>query len=250
MPTSQNGYPANDITLTAVGLIPGTGRSVRLRKGPAGDLLRWVAAQFHRRVEPIDTGEYDDWGYAERPIRGSTTVLSNHASGTALDINAVKHPQGTKPSANFTPGQINTVHDILAQTEGCVRWGGDYVPPALKDGMHFEIIASEKRCGEVYAKLSRATDWIDMANEQDIENALVNALKRYFSSDEVRFKDGNWADLVSQLRNSTIDLQSKSEAANAKADATNTKLDQLNSNIVALNSNIAAVLKALAPKTP
>lgn len=250
MPFSQNGYPANDISLTAVGLIPGTDRSVRLRKGPTGDLLRWVAAQFHKRVEPIDTGEYDDWGYAERPIRGSTTVLSNHASGTALDLNATQHPQGTKPSSNFTTEEIAEIHEILAETEGCVRWGGDYVPPALKDGMHFEIVASEERCADVYAKLSRAMDWIDMANEKDIENALVNALKRYFSSNEVRFKDGNWADLVSQLRNSTIDLQTKSEAANAKADATNSKLDQLNSNIATLNSGIAAMLKALTPKAP
>lgn len=249
MPTSQNGYPANDISLTDVGVIPGTDRSVRLRKGPTGDLLRWVAAQFHKRVEPIDTGVYDDWGYAPRLIRGSSTTLSNHASGTALDLNATQHPQGTKPSANFTAQQITEIHAILAEAEGCVRWGGDYVPPALKDGMHFEIVASEARCAQVYDKLSRHTEWDDMATEKDFENGVYNGVRRALASDELRFagdpgtKGSNFADLVAQLRNSTIDLQGKGKATNDKLDAMNSKLDQL-------NGNLSALVKLLTPKAP
>lgn len=156
MPTSQNGYSANDISVTSVRTIPGTDRNIRLRNGPAGDLLTWVLAQFHARVEDIDDGQLDDWGYAERNIRGSSTTLSNHASGTAADVNATKHPQGTSPSANFTKEAIAEIHAILAPTEGCVRWGGDYVPPAPKDGMHFEIVASESRCAAVLKKLTAA----------------------------------------------------------------------------------------------
>jgi len=154
MPTSQNGYPANNIGLTSVRRIPGTQRSIRLRNGAAGDLLLWVLGEFDRLVEDLDGGVLDDWGYAERPIRGSTTVLSNHASGTAADANATRHPQGTNPAANFSASQIATIRAIVARTEGCVRWGGDYTAPALKDGMHFEIIASEARCAAVLAKLT------------------------------------------------------------------------------------------------
>lgn len=153
MPTSQNGYPANNIALTSVNRIPGTQRSIRLRNGAAGDLLLWVLGQFDRLVEDIDVGQLDDWGYAERPIRGST-VLSNHASGTAADANATRHPLGTEPSATFSRDQITTIRAIVARTEGCVRWGGDYV--GRKDPMHFEIIAPEARCAAVLAKLTAA----------------------------------------------------------------------------------------------
>jgi hypothetical protein len=167
MAVSQNGYTANNIALTSVRTIPGTTRSIRLRNGPAGDLLLWVLAEFHRRVEPLDTGQLDDWGYAERPIRGSTTVLSNHASGTAADANATRHPQGTNPRDNFTPEKIDTIHDILRQTQGCVRWGGDYVPPALKDGMHFEIVRDEAACAAALAAVTSGEE--DDVTPQEIQ---------------------------------------------------------------------------------
>lgn len=168
MPTSQNGYPANNITLTSVRTIPGTQRSIRLRTGPAGDLLLWVLSQFDRLVEDIDAGQLDDWGYAERPIRGSTTVLSNHASGTAADVNALRHPQGTNPAANFSAPQIAAIRAIVARTEGCVRWGGDYTAPALKDGMHFEIVAGESRCAAVLAKLTAAGGAASAGEDEDM----------------------------------------------------------------------------------
>lgn len=195
MATSQNGYPANDVNLTSVRTIPGTERKIRLRNGPAGDLLLWVLSQFDRRVEDLDGGELDDWGYAERPIRGSATVLSNHASGTAADANATRHPQGTPPSANFTPAQIAVIRAIVAATEGCVRWGGDYTAPAPKDGMHFEIIASESRCAAVLAKLTaHQEEDDDMPSATEIADAvwnkaLQNALDPSWSSasDIVRF---------------------------------------------------------------
>ncbi|MDQ0376478.1 M15 family metallopeptidase [Amycolatopsis thermophila] len=155
MATSQNGYSANDINATESALIPGTSIKVRLRKGPAGQLLRWVASQFDKRVEDIDPGQLDDWGYAERTIRGSSTELSNHASGTAIDLNATRHPLGTNPSANFSAAQIRTIREIVALTEGCVRWGGDYV--GRKDPMHFEIVRGEADCARVLAKLTNGS---------------------------------------------------------------------------------------------
>lgn len=232
MATSQNGYSANDISVTSVRKIPGTERSVRLRNGPAGDLLLWVASQFDRLVEDIDPGQLDDWGYAPRTIRGSTTVLSNHASGTALDLNATRHPRGTKPSANFSQHQIDTIHAIIAATEGCVRWGGDYVAPALKDGMHFEIVAPEARCAAVYAKLNPKIDWTDMASQQEFSNAMFDAMNRYLSSDEVRFEGSNWADMVLQIRLSIVGLQ--------------TQVDTLSKQLVDSQAAVAAGLNNLA----
>lgn len=135
MPRSQNGYSANDINRTHYKRIPGTDRSVRLRKGNTGWLLRNFAAWFDKNIEDIEGGIYDDWGYAERPIRGSSTTLSNHASGTALDLNATQHPLGVYNT--FTPVEQRKIRRRLAVYGGAIRWGGDY--SGRPDDMHFEI---------------------------------------------------------------------------------------------------------------
>jgi len=141
VPVSQNGYTANDISLTRVYEIPGTDRRVRLRKGPAGELLVEFAAWFHVRIEPIDRGQLDDWGYAERPIRGGTS-LSNHASGSAIDLNALRHPLGA--SGTFQAWQVQRIRRWLRTRHYCVRWGGDY--SRRKDEMHWEIVRDVEAC--------------------------------------------------------------------------------------------------------
>lgn len=151
MLVSQNGYPANDPSLVSSRFVPGTTRKLTVRNGPAGDLLLWVAAQFDKLVEDIEQGILDDWGYAERTVRDGTD-LSNHASGTAIDLNATSHPLATDPLANFPKSEINAIHGIIGRTQGCVRWGGDYT--GRKDGMHFEIVDTEKRCAIVLSKLT------------------------------------------------------------------------------------------------
>jgi peptidoglycan hydrolase-like protein with peptidoglycan-binding domain len=138
MATSQNGFLANNRALVASQRIPGTQVNISVRTDAPGLLLLEVAAAFDRLVEDVDNarGALDDWGYAERPIRGGGQ-LSNHASGTAIDLNATRHPLGTSPSANFSAAQVVQIRRIVAVTGGVVRWGGDYT--GRKDPMHFEI---------------------------------------------------------------------------------------------------------------
>lgn len=149
--TSQNGYSAGDPSLIVSALVPGTTVIVPVRKGPAGQLLIAAAARWHREVEPLVPGTC--WGYAFRSIRGSSTELSNHASGTAIDVNAPQHPLGTNPAANFSQAQIAAIHGIVDTARGALRWGGDYGVPARggvigsrPDGMHLEVNASEAAC--------------------------------------------------------------------------------------------------------
>jgi hypothetical protein len=153
VPTSQNGYPANNrsliVTLTAGGV------QFPVRKGACGELLMWAAERWHREVEPLVPGTC--WGYAERDIIGGT-VISNHASGTAIDINAPQHPLATNPAGNFSPAQLSAVRRIIADTQGALRWGGDYV--GRKDGMHVEINAPE---GHVAGVLAQVTGGADVA---------------------------------------------------------------------------------------
>lgn len=137
MPVSQNGYSANDRSLIASYTVPGSSRKLALRRGDCAVVLLDFAAWFHKNVEPLDAGQLDDWGYAERTIRGSTTTLSNHASGTAMDLNATRHPLGRV--GTFTAAQASAIRRKLREYGGVIRWGGDY--RQRKDEMHFEINA-------------------------------------------------------------------------------------------------------------
>jgi hypothetical protein len=151
MLTSQNGFPANDINQTTVWTIPGTTRRIRLAKGNPGLILVDFAAWFDKAIENIDPehAQLDDWGYAERTIRGSSTTLSNHASGTAMDLNAVRHPMGVR--GTFTAEQATRIRARLAQYDGAIRWGGDYT--SRPDEMHFEINTSAAHVAEVAQRI-------------------------------------------------------------------------------------------------
>jgi D-alanyl-D-alanine carboxypeptidase-like protein/putative peptidoglycan binding protein len=76
-----------------------------------------------------------DGSFVARFIRGSTTVLSNHAFGSAFDINAALNPLGVEPAF---PGKPGCVHDLvrIAHDHG-FYWGGHFA--SRRDGMHFEV---------------------------------------------------------------------------------------------------------------
>lgn len=133
---SQNSWPANDRSVIATYTIPGTTRQITMRKGDVSVVLLDLAAWIHRTVEALDSGELDDWGYAERNVRGSSTVVSNHASGTAIDLNALRHPRGKRGTWGKAAAKIRLK---VATYDGVIRWGEDYSPPTPCDGMHAEI---------------------------------------------------------------------------------------------------------------
>jgi hypothetical protein len=79
----------------------------------------------------LDEGILDDWSYNCRDIRDSTTV-SEHARGTAVDINAVHNPMGSTLRTDM-PWWV----PVVAKKWG-LRWGGYYT--TRKDAMHFEYM--------------------------------------------------------------------------------------------------------------
>lgn len=163
MPISQNGFPV---------LVP-TSKKLHqwrfptadnidvvfsLREGSAGFNLAFFASIFDDRVEDVD-GMRDDWGYAYRPIRGYDEVWSNHASGTAIDLNATQHPLG-KPGT-FSDAEVLRVHTLLRRrfmANGApipvIRWGGDY--RNRKDEMHFECALSLPYQEQVARRLAKS----------------------------------------------------------------------------------------------
>lgn len=135
---SQNGWPASQ-NPEAIKVksypIPGTEIKVRVAEAAAPLLINF-AAEFNERVEKIDKGELDDWGYAFRMVRGSEESLSNHSSASAIDLNARKHPLGKRDT--FTPEQKIILDELCAK----YKLRGGYTYKNRPDDMHFEVIVS------------------------------------------------------------------------------------------------------------
>lgn len=81
----------------------------------------------------LDAGILDDWSYACRDIRGSSTP-SEHSRGTAIDINAVTNPMGSVLRTDM-PYWV----PLVAKKYG-LRWGGTYT--RRPDAMHFEFLGT------------------------------------------------------------------------------------------------------------
>jgi len=139
--TSPNGWLASE-DRQAIGIqsfaIPGTKLKIACAKDVAPILVAFCQ-DFHGWVEPIDQGQLDDWGFAFRMTRGSDKVLSNHSSGTAVDLNASRHPLGK--SNTFTKQQTNTIQLLIVKYG--LSWGGNY--KRRKDEMHFEIALTQEQ---------------------------------------------------------------------------------------------------------
>jgi hypothetical protein len=132
----------------------------RLRGGDVRTVLEHVAARFDAEVEPVDPDSSWGWGY--RAVRGEGEIdpeggeavphggdsLSNHASGTSIDLNATEHPLGA--TGTFTDAQVAALREILGEVAPVVAWGGDFARP---DEMHFEIVGDAAAVAEVAARL-------------------------------------------------------------------------------------------------
>lgn len=130
--TSQNGWPLRPPLST---FTPGSNSDARLTVArDTLPLFLFFCTQFDLRVENLElAGPEDEWGYAHRPIAG-TNVWSNHASGTAVDLNATRHPYGRRGTFNNT--QVGKLRAVLKECGGLLVWGGDWSTP---DEMHFEV---------------------------------------------------------------------------------------------------------------
>ena len=130
---SENGWPADKnpskigIITLSLALKNGTKRVQVAQKAAnaLGAMIKWWDAT----IEPISTLG----GYNYRDIRGSDTTLSNHSSGTAVDIDADKHPLAAE--GTVTAQQAAMISAKAAELG--LRWGGNY--RHRKDEMHVEL---------------------------------------------------------------------------------------------------------------
>jgi hypothetical protein len=146
---SQNGWTASkDTAELEIISVPIKGTKIKVRCAKAvAPLIAGFCAEFHELIEPIDEGSLDDWGYAFRMVRGSTDNLSNHSSGTAVDLNATQHPLGKK--GTFPSEKVPMIR-ALAKKYGML-WGGDFRRRA--DEMHFEIAVTPAKAAALIGSL-------------------------------------------------------------------------------------------------
>ncbi|MBT9555373.1 MAG: M15 family metallopeptidase [Myxococcales bacterium] len=74
--------------------------------------------------------------FTKRTITNKDTVRSNHALGTAIDINAPENAYGTKGADRGAKGSVRELADFCADFG--LYWGGWY--SKSKDLMHFEAV--------------------------------------------------------------------------------------------------------------
>jgi len=146
---SHNGWKASkdaaEINIISVP-IKGTQIKVRCAQSVA-PLIAAFCKEFHELIEPINEGKLDDWGYCFRNVRGSNDKLSNHSSGTAVDLNAVGHPLG---KAGTFPNEKVPMIRALAKKYGMI-WGGDF--RSRPDEMHFEIAITPAKAAALIGSL-------------------------------------------------------------------------------------------------
>ena len=149
---SQNGWPAS-ADRNAIGvknfLIDGANQHFAMCSAAAPVLAAFLA-EFNKLVEPINPAGavFDDWGYNFAKIP-NTQDLSNHCSGTAVDVNATKHVWKAATSG-YTSMQESMI-DGLTRKYG-IRWGWRYIH-GFKDPMHFEIIETPAQVKARIAKM-------------------------------------------------------------------------------------------------
>lgn len=171
MALSQNGYRAyNGPEYFVRGIAAGFGfyaadADVRV-------IFAELITRFNAEVEPIAGKVLDDWSWNDRNVRDSDTQVSNHASATAIDLNALQHVRGDRNTFNVV--KLAALRKILHDLP-VIRWGGDYIH-APKDEMHYEINASRADVHALADKL-RERDDVQASDVTAIAAAVMNALK-------------------------------------------------------------------------
>ncbi|KUN05193.1 hypothetical protein AQI95_17080 [Streptomyces yokosukanensis] len=143
--------------------VAGTGLTVALRHGDPAAVLLHVVRRFHHEIDALG-GSHEElsvqgWIPPAR-VRDSGMPESNQASGTAVAIRPAWYPPGHRDA--FTPDQVAVVRDILADTDGVVRWGGDDWRPY--EGLFYLATGPDD------GRITRVADRIRVRDENEIRS--------------------------------------------------------------------------------
>jgi hypothetical protein len=204
----------------------------------AGDvavIFRWLAEQYDRRVERLIPGWC--WGWFVKVIEGSE-VISNHASGTAVDFNAPANPMGTGTTKrSLTAEQIDECHAIEEESGGVLRWGGDF---SRNDPMHWEIVKSPAEAKIFAAKIKR--EQADMADSDWRKDDINPDPNVSTSAGGAAWTVLNRTSVLNTLPGQIAGLQrSLAEAVADDAD----DMDALSATLIAMDAKLNTILALL-----
>lgn len=191
MPNAQNGWPV--IPDTAAGrskltnlVLPGgpMDHPVLVLDGDVATIAEWHVREYHRRVERIESAGC--WGWNVRKI-GKTNVWSCHAAACAWDLNAPDNPDGVPTKKVMTGRQIDECHELENESDGVLRWGGDWSDP---DAMHWEIVGTPAEAAALARKI-RNEEGLDMD-----ENRLRAILREEISKETNQVAGEVWTHQV------------------------------------------------------
>jgi hypothetical protein len=237
---SQNGWPVldrSDLTWFSA-----AGEKFAAANADVAYLAKYLIIRFNDEVEPIVGSVLDDWSYADRPVTGSTTTISNHASATAWDLNALKHPRGVK--GTFSAAKIAAVRKILAKVvdnsgHKVFRWGNDYVSSPI-DSMHFEINVTAAQAAQARVKLEA----VEMEWGDKITLSATDA--KWWGPP---YKEGEQVTIGTMLRFPTAVRRTEAElntfiaASTARDAAMKAQLDALTAAVAALTQSASSDAK-------
>ena len=212
---SYNGWPASDnkaaINIQPFGDAVGLPFPGGVKGGDVTTVMAYLCTQFHYRVEPVVSGW--DWGYTYKQKVNNPSSLSCHASGTAVDLNAPDHPNGS--SGTFTDAQVGEIYAILYELQGGVDWLEGY------DEMHFEIAVSAWTLANIAAQLPAGgttppdnSDWFEMATEDDLRRIVGEEIDNRLASIGVAV----WSTTINERGAANGMLNQASAMAQAAAD--------------------------------
>ena len=138
--TITNGWDKDNIISVTIPQLKGkpvygklsSGRMRFHKKGVDQLKAMWAAWEAAGLLELVLSYE---GSYMARFIRGSRTTLSNHAYGTAFDINYNWNRLGAIPAPIGTRGSVREL--VVIANEHGFFWGGHF--KNRPDGMHFEV---------------------------------------------------------------------------------------------------------------
>jgi hypothetical protein len=236
MTNSQNGWPV--LTSTQLTWFTSAGGRFAAANSDVAVVAGYLIERFNAEVEKIAGKVLDDWSFAPRKVRGSASVISNHASATAWDLNATKHPRGVK--GTFSAAELAAVHHILsgivdAGGHKIFRWGNDYVNATI-DAMHFEINATKAQVKQARIRLDQLREEQDDMKWTDKVPLTAIDAKIWGTG----FKEGSLVSFGAMVRYPTLARKTEQElaafsAASAKRDAA------MKAQLTALTAAVAAL---------
>lgn len=238
---SQNGWPAYATTehfVKAEAKCKGGTFKFWAANADVALVFTTFIERYDKEVDDVVGPELDDWSFANRLVRGSAKIVSNHGSATAIDLNALKYLLGTTHMSTAKLSAMRAIRRAITDKSGrpVLRLGADYV--GRKDQMHVEIDAKA-------AKVKEAADRIRASK---IQEESTMELK-----DKIKLGPDAAKQLASATKDGTVSVEYALLWGGARGAQLRSQLITQGKQLAALQASVntlSTAVQALASQSP